>query len=229
MSTKRLLLIATVVLAATGTAWGGGVTAERSFWIGQWAHGPTGDDVFSTTVNFLNLSTTVSTITVRTFDNDGDPLSLLRGITPPFDAVNERTVILAGRGTGTLLSDSNETGLLIGYAQASTANAVAVEVVFSLRDADGNVITATNVRTPPLVTALSFLGRNNAGAKTGMAVLLPPGSDGPVDVDFTFYNSDGTIRATESLPLQVGQKVSRFLDELVSGLSNFTGSVEVRS
>ncbi len=206
----------------------GGASPARSFWIGQFAHGPADGDVFSTTINFINLSTTTSFATVRTFADNGDPLNLLRGTTAPFDPVSERVIEVAGRGAGTALSGGIDR-LQIGFAQVETVNAIGIEVIFDLRDASGNIITATNVRPIPLVTALSFFGRITPSTKTGLAILLPPGSDGPSDVDLTLFNSDGTIRGADMLNLQVGQKTSRFLDELVDGLANFTGSVEIRS
>lgn len=228
---KKILILSIFLLVfaiPTQKVRSGGLAAARSFWIGQFAHGPSGNDQFSTTLNFINLSTTTSTVTVRTFSDDGSPLDLLRSVTPPFDPVSERQVVLAGRGTGTVVSDGPPI-LQVGYAQAETVNAVGLEVIFDLREASGNLITATNVRVIPLVTALSFFGRSVAGVRTGMSVLLPPGSDGPTDVDLTLFNADGTIRGVDSLRLEVGQKTSRFLDELVENLGNFTGTVEARS
>ena len=64
--------------------------------------------------------------------------------------------------------------------------------------------------------------------KTGIALLNPPLND-PAEVDLHFFNPGGNEVAMRTINLLPGEKVARFLDELVSGLEGFTGSVEMRA
>lgn len=235
MRRNRGSLACTVLLACltvfSQSLWGGTTTANTVY-IPQIGHGADGaGNQFSSEINLINLSTTASQVVVRTFDEDGGPVRLLLmdlGTTAP-EAVSELTIQLPGLGTGDVHTLSeNPDSLLLGWASVSTDQAVGVQAVFRIRDVDGNLTTAANIRIGPLTSGASFFGLQNATVNTGIAFVNPPGNPA-ARVSVHAVDKDGTGLLTSMINLGPGEKDSRFLFEYLPSLGSFNGSIEIRS
>lgn len=211
-----------------------GTVQTSTFFVSQFGHGTDQlGNQFSSEINLINLSSTASQVTLATFNDDGDTIRLLEQelINTAPEAVSELSVEIPGRGTAVArsLNDNPASALNTGWVQATTSNAVGIQVVFRIRDGDGNLITASNVVVGPLTSAASMLGTNSNSLKTGVALLNPPGSAN-ASVSIRAIDSDGDMVSAFMLsPLQPGERRVGFLDELLPGLGNFNGSIEIRS
>ena len=208
---------------------GGGSTALRSFFIPLIGHG----QGFSTEINLINLSPATSQVQINTFDDDGDPLRLLRqnaGLIGPPESVSELIVDIPGTGTAHALTLNPDPGQLdVGWAQVSTQHAVGVQFVFRILDND-NLVTAADIRVGHIVTAASFLGLVDlaGGIDTGLALVNPP-QNPEVEVTIEAIGSAGDVALTTTINLQPGGKVSQFLFQFLPELGDFKGSIELRS
>ncbi len=247
------LLLASILLAiqtlapaaADGPAPAGG-GPPIGFYIAQFGHGVAGDLLLTTEVNVVNLEETSSQYRIRTYDSNGDPLAMLRQDSAGgSQAVQDQAGQVDGRGTVRAASFAPAGQLRTGWGLLTTDDAIGVEVIFNIfAAATGELLTSTNVRVGILQTQATFLGSNQVrrgasaaaapqGAarrvRSGVALLNPLGNDAPARVELTVFDNAGQQLGQSTLRLNLGQRVSMFVDELVPGLPDFEGTVRLRS
>ena len=86
------------------------------------------------------------------------------------------------------------------------------------------------------MTAASFIALVSDTANTAVALLSPeldngpaPAGNGATQVDLMVVDRLGEVVAEETVLIDAGNKIAVFLDQLVPGLEDFTGSFEVHS
>ncbi len=197
-------------------------------------------------MNVINLQETRADFRIRSYGPNGAPLPMLRQVTPGgVQAVNDLMAELPGRGTLRLTSFAEPGQLSVGWAFLNTTHALGVEVVFNIFSASGGeLLTATNVRVGLLHKQAAFFAFNQfregaAGVlepqgagrrvRSGLALLNPLGNVSPARVELSVFDRTGEALGAAAMTLGLGQRTSRFIDELVSGLPDFEGSVRLRS
>jgi len=206
------------------------VTAAYGQQVGYVPHFGHGGGLEST-FTFLNLSNTTSRVEVRAFDSAGQPVSLLSLKSPfgPEQAVSAAGVELAGYGVDSAASFSaNPNTVADGWLEVKTEGSAVTEVVFSVLDAGGNMVTSTNVNPLQPIQEFSFVAAAKPGSRTGIGLLNPP-TNAAAQVTLTLLDRLGNEVGQQTLTVNPGHKIVQFVDELFSGLNNFRGSVEVRS
>ncbi len=206
--------------------------AQQTVYVPQIGHG----DGFETTLSFINLSGTTSRAEVRAYTDNGTPLNLLLRAASPFEdaqAVSEMGLETAPLGYGALSTYSFNPSVQVGWAEITTEDSVAVEVVFSRYAASRQLLTSTSVLPGPLTTEFSFIAFANPVARSGLALLNPPDAVATANVALRLFDRFGFLVGERVVPLAPGRKISRFVDEaeLFPGLEgqDFSGTVEVRS
>ncbi|HSR52710.1 MAG TPA: hypothetical protein VLV83_17955 [Acidobacteriota bacterium] len=195
-----------------------GFAPPTTFFVPQFGHGTDQfGNVFSTEINFLNLSTSAASVTVATFNDSGQPVNLLRQDvapqTPP-TSVDETALEIAGSGTARQesLNLAPTTELNLGYAVITSQEPIGVEIIFTI-ETDQGELTSTNLKVGPTLNSASLLGRVQEGGNTGLALLNPP--DNPaVTVDLTFVGTSGVTLDSAEVSLEPGEKMSQFANEL---------------
>ncbi len=208
----------------------------QTIYVPQFGHGVDAfGNSFSSTISFINLANTTSRVEVRAFNQSGDPVDLLQRVGSPFEpaaAVPEAGTEVAPLGFGSIDSAATNpsAGVQVGWVEINADAAVEAEVLFSIRNATtGNLTTSTSIIPTAPVTAASFIAFAASGANTGVALLNPPGNDGPAVVSLAVIDRLGRTVGESELTLQPGAQTARFLSEIVAGLENFSGTFELRS
>ncbi|MGI8783448.1 MAG: hypothetical protein ACR2L2_07360 [Acidobacteriota bacterium] len=183
---------------------------------------------------FINLTNTTNLIDVRTYDNSGAPINLLSNFSSPLGqgatAVSASGVELAGLGIAFLRTASAAPNTLqIAWAEVSSSGPVAVEIVISILDANQKLLSATSVLPQPLTAAFSFATVFSQTVGTGVALVNPKTSLQSANIRLRLFDRFGQFLGEQTVTLAPGGKTSRFVHELFTGLSNFAGSVDVRS
>ena len=218
----------------------GSAQPADSIFVSQVGHGRDGaNNLIRTDFSFRNLAATTNRIEIRTFDANGAPVNLLSRPGSPFQSAGPTSVLgveVLERGFGTATSSADQPGtpggLVAGWAEIQASAPVAVEVLFSILDArDGSLTTSTSVIPSAPTRAASFVAfaQRQPVANTGVALLNPPSNGQDAQVDVVILDSYGRIRGQSSLNLAAGGRSARFLNEIVSGLQDFTGTFELRS
>lgn len=209
---------------------------EEVVYIPQVGHGGGLETVF----NFMNGSDMLNRITVQTFDNAGDPANLLLRKESPFEeeaAVDSLGLEVSGLGTTVAVSANEDPNQVdVGYAliYSDWGENFGVEVVFQQANSQGRLTATTAIIPLPPTDGFSFVVFSNSAAKTGIAILNPPGAEEDAKVTLSLFDNVGTWQGDAQISLGPGEKIAQFLneeglfpDELASG--DFTGSCEVRS
>jgi hypothetical protein len=212
--------------------------AAQTYYAAQFAVGSGGGLRIETTITLVNLGKEVlnpARVTVRSYSESGAAAQMLRQQTLQGPrAVSEVQREIEGRGTAVVQGYSADGTLRTGWLEMSTPDSVAVEVLFSIYDAAGRLITATSVLPRSLVTAATLLvnvdaPRSLAGA---LAVLNPPDSTGPAVLAVEVFDAFGGSVGNAQITVQPGQRVAQNWTELVPALRNragFVGTAEVVS
>lgn len=212
--------------------------AGQSYYAAQFATGSGGGLRIETTVTLVNLGKEIlnpARVTIRSYAESGAAADLLRQQTLQGPrAVSEVQREIEGRGTAVVEGYSSDGSLRTGWLEISTADSVAVEVLFSIFDAAGRLITATSVLPRDLVTGATLLvnvdaPRSLAGA---LAVLNPPLSSGPATVAVDVFDAFGNGVGSAQFTVEPGRRLARNWTELVPALRNragFVGTAEVIS
>ncbi len=206
---------------------GVGNVCEPAFWLPQFGHGSGGGLSFSSEINMINLSTSTAQAQIESFSNSGDPIQLFRG--PGGNAVQQLNRQIPLMGTSTVQSQNQDPNqITLGWVRIFSEDALGVGAVFRIFQG-ANLQTAAAVLPRPLTSSASFAARFGGGIRTGLAVLNPLVNRNPTNVWLTVFDDNGNEIADTVIPLEAGQKEASFLDELVSNLPEFSGSVELKS
>ncbi len=212
--------------------------AAQTYYAAQFAVGSGGGLRIETTVTLVNLGKEVlnpARVTVRSYSEAGAAAELLRQQTLSGPrAVSEVQREIPGRGTAVVEGYSGDGSLRTGWLEVSTPDNVGVEVLFSIFDAAGRLITATSVLPRNPVTAATLLvnvdaPRALAGA---LALLNPPDAAGPATVSVEVFDAFGGSVGTGEFTVEPGRRRAQNWTELVpllAGRAGFVGTAEVLS
>ena len=215
-----------------------------SFLVPQFGHGSDAfGNLVTTSVSFINLANTTNRVTVEAFSDDGQPASLLSEAATPF--AQERSVAVAGAEMAvlgfaqlkSLNSDPSPGALEVGWVHITSTAEMAVEVIFSISNLQGDLLTSTSVLPREPSGAASFIAEVSSSANTGVALLNPPapvtsepaGETEDAFITIQVVDTKGRVEGEETLVLVPGEKIAVFLSELVEGLDDFLGTFELRS
>lgn len=210
--------------------------AGQSYYAAQFATGSGGGLRIETTITLVNLGKEVlnpARVTVRSYTEAGTAAELLHQQTLQGPrAASEVQREIEGRGTAVVQGYSSDGSLRTGWLEISTTDRVAVEILFSIFDAAGRLMTATSVLPRDLVTNATLLvnvdaRRSLAGA---LAVLNPPQSPGPAKVSLEVFDAFGNGVGTAEFTVEPGQRLAQNWTELVPALRGrvgFVGTAEV--
>ena len=240
---RRVLLLG-IYLAATHSVKAQNPCALASdeirnvFYVPQIGHGSdTAGNRVDTKIRILNLQgAETSTATVVSCGDAGE-LDLLRSDSGEPTAEVDITLEPGGTATIQSLNSDPDNELVVGYAGIITSDALGISVLFNIVDAEGN-LTSTDVRPAPLVTRASFFVEAGDGVNTGVAILLPPNALGNSEVGLRVRDSDGDITDKTCFTMEPGDRISKFVTEIVPGLSaleilgggsTLSGAIEIYS
>ena len=260
---NRYAVILVLLLTSFSPLWAGDganpcavPVPARAFWIPQFGHGPDGaGNQLDVLVKILNLN--AEEVEEDVFEardvefeivscsEQGEPLNMLAGQTGPQGEASVSSMMLTSPPNGTLevasLNESPASEIDVGYAIVRTLQALAVEVVFNIRTADG-FLTSTNVPIFPLVTATAFFVDIDSSTplNTGVAFLFPEEFTEPDErssrIDLFLLNQAGAVVDEHFFLLDRGHKTARFLFDFFDvaqlqgiGGQPFKGSLEIRA
>ncbi len=203
-----------------------GAEPQLELFFPQFGHGGTPDGLqFSSTISLINLSTTTSPVSVVAFDPNGQTADLLRG--PGGEPTAVVSLEIPGSGTASVQSLNRDPAMIqTGSALVFSLNSfVSTQTEFSILD-EGRLAARAQVPARPLTQAGSFFVPPDG--RTGLAIMNPFSNPDPADVRVGTVNSGGRIIDWDAIPLNPGEQISRFLDELGIDTTGAT-SVEFRS
>jgi hypothetical protein len=212
--------------------------SAQTFYAAQFAAGSGGGLRIETTVTLVNLGKEVlnpARVTVASFNEAGNPTDLLKQSTlQGMRAVSEVQREIQGRGTAVVEAYSADGTLKAGWIQITTGDNVAVEILFSIYDAAGRLITATSVLPRSLVSAGTLLVNVDAprALASALAVLNPAGSQETAVVSVNVVDAFGQSVGTAQFNVAPGERIAQNWTELLpalAGRSGFVGTAEVSS
>jgi hypothetical protein len=173
---------------------------------------------WQTTLTFVNYGSQTVNCVTQFFADSGGPLLVSFGGTPSAT----RTDTINPGGSIHLETQGGGASATTGWASSQCAGPMKASLLY--RFYDHGVPTGEAGVNAMQAPALSFT--TFAETQTGIAYANP--STQPATVTITAVNSAGTILASKSLTLSVGQHGSAFVGPLL-GLSSFTGSIRTIS
>lgn len=208
------------------------------FYIPQVAAGSAAGLRIETLVTLVNLGTGVlnpAQVDIETFGQDGSPLSLLKRTTlSGVDAVSLLQREIDGRGTASVEAYSEDGSLQVGWAKLTTADNVAVEVIYSIFGASGDLMTTTSILPRAGITEGTSLIDLNAGSglNSSVAVLGAPSNEDTAVVTAQVYDQFGVSLGQAEISLAPGEGIAKSWTELVPGLNGlgangFIGTAEI--
>ena len=211
---------------------------QNVFYIPQIGHGTdTLGNRVDTKIRILNFQG-VETVTATVVScGDAGELALLRSDLGESTAQVDITLEPGGTAAIQSLNNDPDNELAVGYAGIITSDSLGISVLFNIVDAQGN-LTSTDVRPAPLVTRASFFVEAGDGVNTGVAILLPPNALDSSEVGLRVRDSDGTINDKSCFTMEPGDRISKFVTEIVPGLASLevlgggltlSGAIEVYS
>ncbi len=202
---------------------------QSVFYVPQIGHGSdTAGNRVDTKIRILNFQgAETATATVVSCGEAGE-LELLQSDSGELTAQVDLTLEPGGTATIQSLNSDPDNELAVGYGGIITSDALGISVLFNIVDAQGN-LTSTDVRPAALVSRASFFVEAGDGVDTGVAILLPPNALGNSEVGVRVRNSDGVIEDKSCFTMEPGDRISKFVTEIVPGLSALSGSIEIYS
>ncbi len=202
---------------------------QNVFYVPQIGHGvdAAGNRV-ETKIRILNFQgEEAATAMVVSCGDDGE-LALLRSDSGESTAQVDLTLEPGGTATIQSLNSDPDNALAVGYGGIITSDALGISVLFDIVDAAGN-LTSTNVSPAALLTRASFFMEVGDGVDTGVTILLPPNALASSEVGLRVRDSDGNINDKSCFTMEPGDRIAKFVTEIVPGLSALSGTVEIYS
>lgn len=212
--------------------------AAQTYYAAQFAAGAGAGLRIETTVTLVNLGKEIlnpARVTVQSFNEAGAAADLLKQNTlAGLRAVSEVQREIPGRGTAVVEGFSQNGSLQAGWLQITTPDNVAIEILFSIFNQAGQLITATSVLPRPLVSSGTLLVNVDAprALASAVAVLNPATGQETAQVAVEVYDAFGVNVGTAQFPVQPGERVARNWTELVeslAGRTGFVGTAEITS
>ena len=223
-ATRRVLLLG-ICLVATHSVEAQNPCALASdevrnvFYVPHVGHGTdTAGNRVDTEIRILNFQGEETSAATVVSCGDAGELELLRSDSGESTAQVDITLEPGGTASIKSLNTDPDNELAVGYAGIITSDALGISVLFNIVDAMGN-LTSTDVRPAALVTRASFFVEVGEAVDTGVAILLPPNALGNSEVGLRVRDSDGNITDKSCFTMEPGDRISKFVSEIVPGLS----------
>lgn len=199
------------------------VSASRVIGFAQLADGGPINDRWSTTLSFLNLSTTASNpVKVYFYGDNGQPLALNfgQGLSPTLELTLPPGGVKSVTSTGT----SSTTNFVAGWALVNWAE-LPITGVATYRSSNNGVIGGD---VAAIGTGSTFFYSSYATERLGVAVVNPD-STSTIHLRVSAVDQDGVAKGNYDLPLPPHGHESFVLYQKIAGLltPGFTGSITI--
>lgn len=178
---------------------------------------------FRTTILVMNNNTASVKVTLTFRANDGSPLEMT--IDGKTNSVFDFDIPSGGSVRAATSGDSDP--LKIGWAQLRAESDVGAQVLFEFSNA-GKLITTAAVESMVGLRYANLFALQGGGVRTGLAIANLSDS-AEVVINVALVESSGTETLSQEISLGAYEKTAQFLDEIFSGLGDFSGSVRVNS
>ena len=193
---------------------------------------------FGTTITMVNLGTGIidpARVDIETWDETGQSAPLLKRNTlagPEGASLLQREI--EGRGTAVVETYSEDGSLSLGWAAIRSEDSIAVEVVFTIRNAAGELVTTTSILPSAARDEATLLLTSSPGdgISANLAALNPPSNGETATVTAAVYDAFGIQVGTAGFDLEPDARVAQQWTELLTVLADldgFVGTAEVTS
>jgi hypothetical protein len=150
------------------------------------------------------------------------------------DAVATLQREIEGRGTAQVEAYSVDDSLQLGWARISTDDNIAVEVIYSIFDTSGQLLTTTSILPREALMQGTLLVNLDAQSSlaSALAIVNPPANGEQAVIAAQVYDEFGNAMGQVQVTLEPGEGLSQNWIELVpalAGLNGFSGSAEFSS
>ncbi len=171
-----------------------------------------------TSVIFVNTGDDDAQVVVEFFDVEGQPVQSTL-VTSGGDQLTGTTLnIDLPSGNSFSAQTTGQGDLTVGYIRFQAPDDVGGTAVFSVTDlASGVVLTEAGVPATSSLDRFSIFVDSLENQDTGLAIVADGDSGDDATFSLTIFDSDFQQIATTVVPLQGGQRVSRFVNEFFQG------------
>lgn len=180
---------------------------------------------FVTEINLVNITDEPQTVNISSFTTSGQPMDILAD---GQQANSSMELIVAAAGNGVINTIVGDEQLQPGWARID--GNIQVNTTLLIGDTNGGAVpNRMQFPTPIPTQKLVFTAQSGAGRDTSMAIMSPPDNAGNSIITLTAIDLEGEMLETATLQMQPGRMGFVGLDNLMPGLAEFDGTLEIRS